>query len=74
MAKITVGRQHNQIVTDAELGEQRINSSDLNAAAAARIAELGRIDMVIARRDDHRKGGEEFQNLRPSLWSPIALQ
>ena len=52
VAEITVGRQHHQIVPDAELGEQRVNAADLHAVAAARGAECGRIDMVIARRDD----------------------
>jgi hypothetical protein len=37
--EVLVGGQKSQVMADAKLGEQGINRSDLNAAAAARRAQ-----------------------------------
>jgi len=54
VAEIPISRQHDQTVADAKLGNQRINGSDLNAAAAALVGPFGRFDLVVTRWDNHR--------------------
>ena len=46
MAKVSVGRQHRQVVADAKLRQQSIDRTDLNAAAETFVAQFRRVDMV----------------------------
>ena len=74
MAEIPIDRQHDEFVGDAELGEQRIDDSDLDAVAAAFVAQAGRVDVIAARRYDHGDGRETLDDPRPGAWAPEALQ
>lgn len=47
-AEIVIRTQRDQIVFATELNKYRIDSSDLDAATAARLADLGSFDMVFS--------------------------
>ena len=61
-------------MADAKLGEQRINGSNLNAVAAAVVAQAGCGDMVATRRHNHGDGREAVDDPRPSARAAAALQ
>ena len=44
--EVAIGREHDEAVPDTQLGEERIDRPDLDAAAAAGAAELGGLDVV----------------------------
>ena len=46
MAEVIIGREHCQVMTDAQAGQQRVDGSNLNPAAAAPVAEFGRLDVI----------------------------
>lgn len=43
--EVTIGGEHREIVTKAQLREERVDRPDLDTAAAA-VAQLGGLDMV----------------------------
>ena len=45
--KVLVRREQREFVTDAELCEQRIDSTDLHSAATAAVSQLRGIDVVL---------------------------
>src|SRR5205823_6673263 len=65
VAKISVGRQHRQIVTNAKLRQQGVYRADLNAAAAASVAQLCRVDVIVP------VGNQERQRRKPIQY-PLA--
>ncbi len=73
-AKVEVRGEHDQVVPDTALGEKRIDRSDLNAVAPATIAQLRGLDVVLARRSDHRQRAETIQDPRSGPGSPVPLQ
>jgi hypothetical protein len=62
-AEVIVSCEHGQVVSDAELCQQRVDRSDLYAGAPALISELGRLDMVFPIRSDQ---GQDLKDL-PAL-------
>lgn len=44
--EVAVGREHHEIVPATELGEERVDSADLDAVLATDVPELGSFDMV----------------------------
>ena len=73
-AKVEVRGEHDQVVPDTELGEKRIDRSDLNAVAPATIAQLRGLDVVLARRSDHRQRAETIQDPGSGFRSLVPLQ
>ena len=63
MFETTVGRQHPQIVPQAEPCQQGIDRSDLHTRAAAMVAQFRSFDMVFAIGAKQGKGGEAVDNV-----------
>ena len=73
-AKVQVRGEHDQVVPDTELRQKRIDRSDLNAVAPATIAQLRGLDVVLARRSDHRQRAETIQDPGSGFRSLVPLQ
>ena len=63
IAKVSVGCQHRQVVTEAELRQQRIDGADLNAAASAFVSQFGRVHMIAPVGDQQWQCGEAIEKL-----------
>ena len=74
MLEVPVGTEHHQVVSDAELREERIDRSDLKAAATAFIAKVRGRDVVLALRHDEWQRGEPFEDLRSRLGAAESLE
>jgi len=74
MLKITIGTEHREVMSDAELREERIDRSDLKAAAAALAAKVRSGDVVVALWHDERQRGEPIDDLRSRLRVAEALE
>ena len=55
LPEIAIGRQHREVVTEAELREQRVDRTDLDAAAPATVSQLGGRNMVPPIGDEQRQ-------------------
>src|ERR1700724_3587523 len=47
MAKVSVGRQHRQVVTDAKLRQQCVDRTDLNTISATTVSQFRCVGMVL---------------------------
>jgi len=74
IAKVSVGRQHREVVADTELRQKRIDRAGLNAAASTFVSQFGRLHMVASVRHQHRQRGEPIKNLRTVPRAGEALQ
>jgi len=74
VSKISVGRQHRQIVPDAKLCQQRVDRPDLNAAAPTSVAQLGGVDVVAPVGNEQRQRGKPIEDLPPIARPGKALQ
>lgn len=72
--KVSVGRQHRQIVTKAELRQQCVDRTDLNAAASASVAQFGRVHRVAPVGNQQRQRGKSIEDLRAVPRPGEALQ
>jgi len=72
--EIAIGRQQRQFVSDAELGDDRIDRSDLNALAPTAISHLGGFDMIVNIRRDRGKQRELLNDFLPRARSLKSLQ
>lgn len=72
--KILVCRQHYQLVTQAELRQQRIDRANLKPGPPATVTQPGGIDVVLPIRDEERQRGEALENLLARLGSRKPLQ
>lgn len=63
MNKVAVGAQQLEIVRDAELGDERVNSAELKARTSAFIAQFGGCDVVVAGRLQVRESRESSTDL-----------
>jgi hypothetical protein len=72
--KIPIARQHQQLMADTQLGQQRIDHANLNAMTTARIAKRRRFDVIGSVGHEEGECGEPIQNLLTRLWSREALQ
>src|SRR5437016_3448265 len=74
IAKVSVGRQHREVVAKTELCQQRIDGADLNAAASAFVSQFGGIHMVAPIGNQQRQRGEPVEDLSVVPRSGEALQ
>ena len=74
VAEIEVGRQHNQFVANADLGEQRVDGSSLNAVAATLVAQRGCVNVVVTHGRNHGERLKPFDDPRLVSRPPKALQ
>ncbi len=74
ITKVSVGRQHRQVVAETELRQQRIDGADLTAAASAFISQFGRIDMVAPVGNQQWQSGKPVEDLCAVPWSGETLQ
>ena len=72
--EVVVRGEERQLVTHAHLSEQRIDSAQLDAATATRIAEFSRSDVVAAIRLDHGQSFKGFCDLRVGSRASEALK
>src|SRR3954465_15662058 len=61
-------------MTDAQAGQQRVDGSNLNPAAAAPVAEFGRLDVIVTVWDEQRQRRESIDNPGPGAGTGKALQ
>src|SRR5262245_29845258 len=61
-------------MTDAELGQQRIDSADLNARSPASVAQLCRINVVVPVGNEQRQRREPIEDARARSRSRKSLQ
>jgi hypothetical protein len=54
VTEIIVAGEHCQVMTDAQLGEDSVDGSDLNTGAPASIPEISSFDVVLPFRRDQR--------------------
>ena len=63
IAKVSVGRQHREVVAETELRQQRIDRADLNAATSAFASQFGGVHMVAPIGNQQRQRGEPIEDL-----------
>ena len=61
-------------MTDAQAGQQRVDGSNLNPAAAAPVAEFGRLDVIVTVWDQQRQRRESIDNPATGARTGKALQ
>lgn len=74
MFKIPVGTEHHEVVSDTKLREERIDRSDLKAAAAAFIAKIRGGNVIFALRHDERQRSEPIEDLCSRLRAAETLE
>ena len=72
--EILVGGQHRQLMTDAELREQRVDRADLHAGATAAVAQFRRVDVILPVRAEERKNREPVDDIAARAGSRKTLQ
>lgn len=72
--EVAVGRQHDEVVPRAQPRQERLDHPDLNPGAPARVADLGRRDVVVAIEHQQRERSETLDDHRPSLRSGESLE
>jgi hypothetical protein len=72
--KIIVGRQHRQVMPDAQPSEKSVNRSDLDAAAATLVSQRCSFDVIIAIRYQQGHGGKPADDLVAGLGAGEPLQ
>ena len=72
--KIVIARQHQQVVADTQLRQERIDRAYLNAMTTAYVAKGRGFDVIGSIRHEEGKSGESLQNLFTRLGSRKALQ
>jgi hypothetical protein len=72
--EVAVGREQRQIMADAQLGQQSIDSADLYPTPPAIVPQLGGPDMIVAIGTQEWKRGKSIEYSAPSLRSREALQ
>jgi hypothetical protein len=63
IAEIAVGREHRQIVTNAQLSKECVDRSNLRAGSTAVVAQFGGIDVIVPVGREERKRGKSTQYL-----------
>jgi hypothetical protein len=71
---IVVRGQQNQIVAAAELDQQRVDGSDLDATPATGVSDLGGFYVVLAIRRQEGQGRKPLCELIPRLGSGETLK
>ena len=65
VSEILIASQHHKVVTDADLGQWRVDRSHLNAAATTFVAYSGSFDVVVYSRHDHGNVGKVIDDTLP---------
>ena len=63
-AEVPIGRQQRQIMSDAELGDESVNRSDLNSLPPTSVAQGSGLDVIREVRSQERQGREPGNDLR----------
>jgi hypothetical protein len=71
--KVPIARKHQQAVVDAQLGQERVDRTNLNPVSTADVAQRRRFDVIRSIRDEKGKRREPIQNLLACLWSRETL-
>lgn len=74
MHEILVGREQRQLMTNCQLGKQRVDRTDLNACSSAGSAEFCGGDMILAIGLEQRQRCKPFNDLRLRLGHTKALK
>jgi len=61
-------------MADAQLGQERVDRTNLNAVTTAGVAQRSRFDVIRSIRDEEGKRREPIQDLLACLWSRETLQ
>ena len=61
--EVPVGTQHDELVPDAESGKERIDRTNLEAAAATVVAKVRCGGVIFALRHDQRQRSKSFEDL-----------
>jgi hypothetical protein len=72
--EVLVACEHDQVMPDAKLSQQRIDGSGLNAGSPTPISQPSGLDMIIAIRHQKRNCRKSIQNLITSFRTRKALQ
>ncbi len=72
--KVTVSREHQQLMPNTKLRKQRVDRANLKAGAATRVAQLCSLDMVTSVGNQQRQDCKLFDNLLTRLRSGKALE
>lgn len=72
--EISIARQHQQAVVDAQLRQERIDRANLNAVTTAPVAKPRGFDVIGSIGHEEGKCGEPIENLLTRFWSREALQ
>ncbi len=62
--KVIVGRQHRQAVANAELRQESVDDSNLDAGTTTSVPQIRRADVILAIRHKQWHRGKSVQNLR----------
>jgi hypothetical protein len=73
-AEVVVGRQERVTTSDGQLGDQGIDSADLNTSGAQRVAHARSGDVVFARGNEVLQRCDCLGDLRPGSLRNDALQ
>ncbi len=63
-AKIAVGCEHCQIMTNAKLGKQRVNGANLQSRTSTVVAQFGGRNVILPIWHQKRQCRKTFHNLR----------
>jgi len=72
--EIPVSAQHDELVPDAESGEEGIDRADLNAATTTVVAKVRRGGVIFALGHDHRQRSESIKDLLSRFRAAESLQ
>jgi hypothetical protein len=61
--KVIIGREHRQLMTNAQLRKHGVNRADLQAGATTAIAQFCGVDMILPLRGQKRQGRETIDNV-----------
>ena len=60
--EISIHAEHCELVTQAQLNQQRVDGSNLNTLVAAPVANVGGTHMIITIWDYHRQGAKALED------------
>jgi hypothetical protein len=67
--EISIGREHRQLMADAELGQKSVDRSDLCPAAPTVISQFRSFYVILAIGNQERYGGKPVQDFPAGLWA-----
>ena len=67
--EIRIGREHGQLMPDAELGQKSVDCPDLCPAAPTAISQFSSSDVILAIGNQKGYGGKPVQDFPAGLWA-----